>query len=179
MSQSRSLRQCHELCRGLLASLCNLSVNNSLLCTASADSRHAMHLPIAAVVLSALYTTCAADYLEVYQRCRARDKCEGLGYFNTDYGEYEVSGNGGCHRTKVPYMTEFCIDWRLGRAHFRFQGQGDKRCLLLVSTQDWKCSFRMCYVQVFQEIGCYWFAAESGREDDGALPFTMKKPEVE
>ncbi|XWW97018.1 hypothetical protein V2A60_004998 [Cordyceps javanica] len=132
-----------------------------------------MHLPTAAVLLGALSTMCSADFLEVYQRCRGRDKCEGLGFFNTAYGEWEVNGNDGCHRTKVPAMSEFCIDWRLGRAHFRFKGQPDKRCMFLASTEDWKCSFKYCYKQVFREIGCYWFAANSKSEDDGALPFTM------
>ncbi len=138
-----------------------------------------MHFQTAAVVLGALSTICAADSLEVYQRCTATDRCEGLGYFRTDYGEYEVNGNGGCHRTKVPAMTEFCIDWRLGRAHFRFAGQDNKRCLFLASTEDWKCAFKYCYKQVFREIGCSWYAAENRREDDGALPFTMDKPRAE
>ncbi|KAJ3483458.1 hypothetical protein NLG97_g7305 [Lecanicillium saksenae] len=134
-----------------------------------------MHFPTA-IVLGALSARCAADSLEVYQRCTAIDSCEGLGYFKTDYGETEVSGNGGCHRTNVPYLEEFCIDWSSGKVTFRF-GHQNKRCMLLVSTQDWRCSFRYCYKQVFQEISCNWAMAKEEPQDDGALPFSLKEEE--
>ncbi|OAQ96087.1 hypothetical protein LLEC1_04818 [Akanthomyces lecanii] len=135
-----------------------------------------MHFPTAAAVLSALSAVCSADWLEVYQRCRALDKCEGLGYFHTDYGEYEVNANDGCHRTSKPAMTQFCIDWSQGRAHFKFAGQPSKRCMIHTRTEDWNCAFKYCRKPIFEEIGCSWYVAETQSADDGALPFTMKKP---
>ncbi|PQK12122.1 hypothetical protein BB8028_0003g07400 [Beauveria bassiana] len=137
-----------------------------------------MHFPTAVVLLSALSYLCAADWLELYQRCTHRDTCEGLGYFHTNDGEWEVSGNDGCHRTRVPNLNEFCIDWRLGRAHFRFRGQGDKRCMFQTRTERWKkCAFKYCWKHTFEEIGCYWFMSDNRHEDNGALPFTMENPE--
>lgn len=29
----------------------------------------------------------------------------------------------------MPGMTEFCVDWKNARAHFRFAGMSDKSCL--------------------------------------------------
>lgn len=135
-----------------------------------------MRLSIA-VSLGALSAICAADSLEVYQRCRYTDHCEGLGFFKTAYGETEVNGNNGCHKTKVPYLEEFCIDVPRGRAHFRFQGQ-NKRCLFVVRTEEKPCSFPRCITHFFEEITCSWKMAPSAtKQDDGALPFTLSDGE--
>lgn len=116
-------------------------------------------------LLAAMCATAAADALLVYRRCGGvGNKCESPGVFYTDYGEYEIDANEGCRRIKVPYLEEFCVDYRNQRAHFRFGGQS-KRCMTVVSSEPFDCASRYCWKFQFQEITCSWKLME----DEGAF----------
>jgi hypothetical protein len=110
-------------------------------------------------IIAALALTAAADRLEVFTTCAAFGQCESSGgTFYTDFGAYKVNANEGCRGTSVPAMTEFCMDWGNRRGHFRFSGQGNKRCLVQDSESTAACgsSGTDCYRTTWKEVACYW-----------------------
>ncbi|KAH7263764.1 hypothetical protein BKA59DRAFT_506780 [Fusarium tricinctum] len=110
-------------------------------------------------IIAALASTAAADRMEVFTDCAAFGQCDSSGgTFYTDFGTYKVNANEGCRRTSVPAMTEFCMDWGNRRGHFRYSGQGNKRCLVQDSENTAACgsSGTDCYKTTWKEVACFW-----------------------
>lgn len=101
-----------------------------------------------------LAATTLADRLIVSQYCYLG--CTYPATFITDYGRYDVSAAEGCRGTPVPGMTEFCIDWRNARGHFRYSHQGNKRCLKEVRSDMESCGIASCSTIYFDEVPCTW-----------------------
>ncbi|KAF9873359.1 hypothetical protein CkaCkLH20_09172 [Colletotrichum karsti] len=40
-------------------------------------------------------------------------------FFNRKGESWGVDAHSGCRGTKVPRLVQFCVDWDLGRCHFR------------------------------------------------------------
>ncbi|CAH0057845.1 unnamed protein product [Clonostachys solani] len=107
-------------------------------------------------LLAGLATTATADSMTVFTKCSLTDCNSGEAYFYTKYGTYKVNANKGCRKTKVPGMTEFCVDWGKNRGHFRFNHQSNKRCLLMRSKSFYACDYPRCHKTEWKESGCSW-----------------------
>lgn len=102
-------------------------------------------------------STAAADKLIVSQVCTLGVACTNIARFYTDFGDWSVNGNDGCHGTPVPGMVDFCIDWSKLRGHFRFSHQSFKRCLGVSDPEFDTCGkFNNCNVFIFDEVPCTW-----------------------
>lgn len=122
--------------------------------------------------------TAAADRLLISHFCWLT--CRNQGTFITDFGRYSVNGNDGCHGTSVPGMTEFCLDHRRDRGHFRFSHQGHKRCLRRSHNNDSDCGEAACWTSVWNEVACTWREAgggeEEGEEEIASVSLTIDGP---
>ncbi|KAK4104513.1 hypothetical protein N658DRAFT_504132 [Parathielavia hyrcaniae] len=123
----------------------------------------------ASLVLGVLApSTVMADWLETTWECDADffvmcgASSRPYSHFHTDFGSYYYGrfSYGGCHSTGVPGMTEFCIDWDRGRAHFKFGHQNSKRCLVKnragTRFTDDSCDAIECWRDVWNEVPCTW-----------------------
>ncbi|KAK4035146.1 hypothetical protein C8A01DRAFT_38418 [Parachaetomium inaequale] len=117
-----------------------------------------MRFEFVTALLAALATTSMADRMTVNTQC----PCEWCGScdsrdatFFTEHGSYGVNANTGCRGTKVPGMTELCVDWERGRAHFYYRGQ-NKRCLLQKSKTVSSCIADHCHRTEWEEARCSW-----------------------
>jgi hypothetical protein len=81
--------------------------------------------------------------------------------FVTANGRYDVNANNGCRGTSVPGMSEFCVDTKNNRAHFKFSFQTVKHCLRKVSNTTPECNGsgpgQVCsYSENWQPTPCTW-----------------------
>ncbi|KAL2258440.1 hypothetical protein VTK26DRAFT_8260 [Humicola hyalothermophila] len=101
----------------------------------------------------------AADYMTVTTHCFPTSCNTVDGRWHSAYGTYFINASDGCHDPQyVPDMTEICIDWARGRAHFYFRGQ-NKRCLRMDSYEwDESCYSPQysCYQSRWNEVPCTW-----------------------
>ncbi|KAK4151560.1 hypothetical protein C8A00DRAFT_35811 [Chaetomidium leptoderma] len=115
-----------------------------------------LNVPVLLTSLVALATTASADYLDVTVIC-VFGGCNNVGYFTTAHGTYQVNANDGCRGTSVPDMTEFCVDWKNGRAHFKFKGWTTKSCLKETKSDINGCGpMTTCGTSNFTPIKCTW-----------------------
>ncbi|KAL6412987.1 hypothetical protein AUP68_02481 [Ilyonectria robusta] len=116
--------------------------------------------------LAALASGAVADRMEVFTECAAFGQCNsGNAFFYTDFGTYKVNANTGCRGTGVPGMVEFCVDWDRRRAHFRFDHQSNKRCLVQRSETAYGCNAQACWKTTWEEVGCSWRQAQGDAEE--------------
>ncbi|KAH6663961.1 hypothetical protein F5X68DRAFT_195503 [Plectosphaerella plurivora] len=111
-----------------------------------------------AALSAALAATCAADSMTVTTGCTlSGSSCDSRdGRFYTDFGSYKVNASKGCRRTSVPEMADFCVDWKAGRAHFRYNGQ-HKRCLIMTDKVNTICAdHSRCHKTTWEERPCGW-----------------------
>jgi hypothetical protein len=114
---------------------------------------------ITALLAALAATTASADRMTVNTQCPCNicGSCDSRdATFFTDSGSYKVNANKGCRSTSVPKMTEFCVDWGKGRAHFRYSGQANKRCLLMRSQAPYGCSADHCHRTEWEPATCSW-----------------------
>jgi hypothetical protein len=109
-----------------------------------------------------------ADWLETTWACDAGffvmcgASSTPYSHFHTDFGSYyfRAVSRSGCHSSPVPGMTEFCIDWKNSRAHFRFSHQNYPRCLRKNAAGDRftgdSCPDPECWHDYWNEVPCDW-----------------------
>ncbi|KAM5350622.1 hypothetical protein ACJ41O_007127 [Fusarium nematophilum] len=109
------------------------------------------------LLVAALASTCTADSMTVYSKCGPTSCIHREALFFTSVGTYSVNASDGCRKTKVPGMTDFCVDWKRNRAHFKFSHQSSKRCLIMRSKDPYGCSsYDHCYKAEWKEVSCNW-----------------------
>jgi len=74
-------------------------------------------------------------------------------------GYYIEHADDGClgNLTPVPDLTDLCIDWENKRAHFQFDTQTYKRCLILSGDNSMAlCEGSPCLEYYWYEDRCTW-----------------------
>ncbi|KAK1995286.1 hypothetical protein LX36DRAFT_582779 [Colletotrichum falcatum] len=106
-------------------------------------------------LIAGLATISTANTMTVFTECGPFNMCDSKNaIFYTDTGIYSVNANKGCRGTRVPGMTEFCVDWDKFRGHFKYSHQTKKRCLLMRSRTTHACPAYRCDKSDWEEVGC-------------------------
>ncbi|KAH6869712.1 hypothetical protein BKA70DRAFT_1131631 [Coprinopsis sp. MPI-PUGE-AT-0042] len=140
--------------------------------------RFASYLTAVLVAISSAGSV-MADRMTTYTGCPTGGACDSQGTFFTAFGQYNIDANDGCRGWPgVPSMYNICIDWRLRRAHFFFEGQA-KRCIQEFSSTAYNCNGGTCWRGEWEEVACTWPTAQEGEQADvagGAAVPSASKP---
>lgn len=131
-----------------------------------------MHFNSLVPIALGLAATALADRMIVSQYCYLT--CRYPAEFITSVGRYDVDAADGCRGTPVPGMTEFCVDWRNSRGHFKFSHQANKRCMRVTSDDWYDCGIASCYTIYFDEVPCTWSTREAEGIDAEEVPVAVQ-----
>ncbi|KAL2074271.1 hypothetical protein VTL71DRAFT_8049 [Oculimacula yallundae] len=129
-----------------------------------------MRFPAVSALLGlglSLSTTVLADRMIIWQYCYF--SCTYPAIFYTSAGSYDIDASDGCRGTSVPGMTEFCVDHRNSRGHFKFSHQNYKRCMIETSNETSDCGIAFCINSYWDEVPCTWGTGRMGEIEGGEV----------